>query len=167
MKRSLHLSVFSALCIGSLALASSVAIADVDHVVESGQTLAQIARKYNTSVRSLLAANSEVKATRLRPGQMLRVPEKGVIYVNSGQTLSAIANANGTSVGALAKLNKIKTDSSLKIGQRLVLPSANASVKRKAGKSSRGARGVVTLMRVGSNEKLTMKVLDSRNLVRT
>ena len=44
------------------------------HSIKSGETLAAIARKYNISVNALMAANPQVKPSRLQVGQTLNIP---------------------------------------------------------------------------------------------
>lgn len=44
------------------------------HVIASGETLAQIARRYSVKLSALQAANPGVDARRLRPGQTLTIP---------------------------------------------------------------------------------------------
>lgn len=44
------------------------------HVVKQGETLAQIARRYNIKLNSLQVANPSVEARRLRAGQVLNLP---------------------------------------------------------------------------------------------
>jgi LysM repeat protein len=44
------------------------------HVIQGGETLNAIARKYGIKVEALMAANPRIEARRLRPGQMLLVP---------------------------------------------------------------------------------------------
>lgn len=44
------------------------------HIVQNGDTLASIARKYNVKLDALTAANPSVDAKRLRVGQTLNVP---------------------------------------------------------------------------------------------
>ena len=44
------------------------------HTIASGETPGVIARKYNIKVSALMSANSNVDATRLRPGKTLVIP---------------------------------------------------------------------------------------------
>jgi len=46
------------------------------HRVRSGDTFQRIARHYGTSVRAVLAANPGIKPSRLRPGQVIRIPPR-------------------------------------------------------------------------------------------
>jgi len=45
------------------------------HKIKDGETYASISRKYHVSVDSLMAANPGVKATALRPGQVIRLSQ--------------------------------------------------------------------------------------------
>ena len=46
------------------------------HVIKSGETPAAIARQYGLTATQLMAVNKGVDAHRLRPGQVLNLPEK-------------------------------------------------------------------------------------------
>ena len=46
------------------------------HTIKPGETLAQIARRYNVKLEALMAANPQVDARRLRVGQTLSVPSQ-------------------------------------------------------------------------------------------
>src|SRR5690606_20083197 len=74
-----------------------VASANKEHRVRDGQTLSAIARRYDVGVTSLAAANGISRGQPLRVGQVLRIPEAGVVFVQSGQTISSIANAHHVS----------------------------------------------------------------------
>jgi membrane-bound lytic murein transglycosylase D len=45
-----------------------------EHLIKSGETLATIARKYNTNVKQLMKLNGIKRSRALRPGQTLRIP---------------------------------------------------------------------------------------------
>lgn len=53
---------------------SRTTAAGVSHRVAKGQTLDVIARRYNTSVKAILAANDLKNANRIRAGQVLIIP---------------------------------------------------------------------------------------------
>ncbi len=44
------------------------------HIVQSGDTLASIAKKYGVKLDALKAANPDVTPTRMRPGQTIKLP---------------------------------------------------------------------------------------------
>ena len=95
-----------------------------EYIVERGDTLYSIARKFNVSVNDLIEYNN-LPTTILTPGQSLRIPRVGpsnVIYiVKRGDTLYSIANSYGTTVDAIKNLNNL-TNNTLTIGQELYIP---------------------------------------------
>ncbi|MFT3922370.1 MAG: LysM peptidoglycan-binding domain-containing protein [Myxococcales bacterium] len=147
--------------------------ADRSHTVAAGQSLAAIARKYDVTVWSLAAANAITPETPVRTGQVLNVPDKGVVYVNAGQTLWSVARRHECTVEALASANGLTTASNLRPGMRLVLPGHKPSpggVKepREAGGRSWGTpkkRGHVTLYRVATQQNLALTLVDKRGRV--
>nr|MCU0673498.1 LysM peptidoglycan-binding domain-containing protein [Myxococcota bacterium] len=87
-----RLSAALALLLSALVLfGASRSAAERTHTVQSGQTLAQIARRYRVEVDDLAAANRLRRNSTLRPGQELRVPSEGEIYVRAGDSLSELA----------------------------------------------------------------------------
>jgi rubrerythrin len=90
------------------------------HMVKEGQTLAAIAKQYQVTIGSIAAANGMDKESMLRPGQTLRIPERGVLYVQPGHSLARIARNHDVSIADLAKLNRLSPDATLQLGQRLV-----------------------------------------------
>jgi uncharacterized protein YcbK (DUF882 family) len=150
---------------GSAALAPPPAVADRTHTVRAGQSLARIARRYGIRVQDLAAANGIGTDAQVRPGQVLRIPDEGVVYVRSGQTLAAIARANDVSVGALARENRLREDAALRVGQRLVLPGHAASAEAVEAADRWGrprSPGVVDFMRVHDRERARLRILDRR-----
>ncbi len=116
------------------------------HVIKSGDTLWDIARKYNVSVSELLRWNHLTKHSDLHPGQHLviwthsnihsapttRVASarsnidhaehtSGYHIVRSGDTLWDIARNNNVSVSKLRHWNHLTKHSKLHPGQRIIL----------------------------------------------
>lgn len=112
-----------------------------EYVVKSGDTLSQIAQRYQLPV-SLIRKNNGIKGHFLNVGQVLRIPPSGdgavsgsyskhqiIDYkVVSGDTLSAIAQKFKTSVRNLKRFNGL-TNSTIKVGQVLSIhaPNTNAA----------------------------------------
>jgi uncharacterized protein YcbK (DUF882 family) len=92
------------------------------HEVQPGQTLSAIARRYQASVWDLALANEMRPESRLRVGQTLTVPPRGMTYVRPGQTLSHIAKQHGCTVAALQRLNGLRETTHVRAGSRLTLP---------------------------------------------
>ena len=116
------------------------------HVVESGDTLFSIARKYHTSLKDIIRINGISPTDVIKPGQKLKIPGnanqrvgkasprkikerkkevKAVIYtVKRGDSLWAIANRNETTVKELRRLNKLSGKDVIHTGMKLVVRKA-------------------------------------------
>lgn len=112
----------SVLIVGSSVL--SAAAAQEAYTVQPGDTLAGLARTYNTTVEAILAANN-LTGTDLLAGATLVLPNPERYTVQAGDTLSGIAGTVGLPVEELMALNNL-TDTRLSIGQELVVQSAPA-----------------------------------------
>jgi LysM repeat protein len=121
-----------------------------EHIIVKGETFASLAKKYNVSVKAVMAENPGVDPSRLKIGQRVKIPASRVAQgegaipptrdsrnggqpktytVRSGDNLMKIAKAQGVSIKALRSANALKTDQ-IKVGQKLKIPvkSAPASV---------------------------------------
>jgi uncharacterized protein YcbK (DUF882 family) len=171
-------------------LASAPARAEQTHTVRPGQNLNTIARTYGVTISSLAARNRLAPDATVRDGQVLNLPEKGVVYIGGGQTLWSIARRHGCSVDTLARLNKLTTTTPLKPGMRLRLPGSMAPAAKqdesstaaktagsgnaaKAAAASGGKRwgvakrpGRVDLFRIATSEHLAITLVDERGRVR-
>ena len=94
------------------------------YTVQKGDTLYNIANKYNTTVNALKELNN-LNSNTLSIGQTLKLPSNennNIIYiVQSGDTLYSIAQKFGTTVSAISSLNNLTT-TVLSVGQKLLLP---------------------------------------------
>jgi membrane-bound lytic murein transglycosylase D len=108
------------------------------HVVKSGDTLWDVARKYGVTVPALASANGLWSKAGLVTGARLEIPGKGgtatrtasssttessrmTYKVKRGDTLSQIADRFDVSVRELMTWNRLRQSSSLRAGQRLVV----------------------------------------------
>ncbi len=84
-------------------------VAEVTHVVRSGETLSTIAQRYGTRTRTVAALNHLANSHRISVGQRLRIPASGAAQhtVRAGETLTKIAQIYGTTVQALKTANRI------------------------------------------------------------
>jgi LysM repeat protein len=106
------------------------------YVVQPGDTLATIARRFGVTVADLARANGINDPNRVNGGTLLRIgteppPPPGVHggstgehVVAAGQTLSGIAGHYGISVAELAAANAISDPNLIRVGQRLAVPGA-------------------------------------------
>lgn len=91
------------------------------YVVQQNDTLYTTAKKFNTSIKSIMSLNYLVSPI-LMPGQKLIIPLSNVYIVKNGDSLDSIANRFGTSMSRLKSLNMLDT-SELNMGQRLLIPA--------------------------------------------
>lgn len=107
-----------------LALLATSASAEniLKHVLEKGETLYSVSRKYKVSYEALASANGITDPTKLKVGTILIIPS--VHVVEKGETLFGLARQYGISVGDLLAANKLSQGYVLKIGDVLVVPAA-------------------------------------------
>lgn len=100
------------------------------HVVQAGETLYSIARRYGVTVADLVAANGIANPDRINVGQRLEIPGGTVPpapaprthVVQPGETLLAIALRYGVTVYGLQAANDISDPDHIEVGQELVIP---------------------------------------------
>jgi LysM repeat protein len=152
-------SVCCAIVVGGLwVLAGSTALAQRQHTVRAGQSVALIAKKHKVDIHDLCAHNRMKPTDPVRPGQVLSIPPAGVVYVRPGWTLQRIARTHGVSVQALARANGMKPGAPLKAGERLELPgykTAARATRKDFGKPDRA--GVVTLRAPGGSAEVLLR----------
>ena len=97
------------------------------YIVRRDDTLYTIAKRFNTSVRTLRSLNNWVDSRFLAEGQSLLVPQLNKSRVDSyevksGDSLYSIARQFGTTVSALQSLNGIGNSDYIVSGQLILLP---------------------------------------------
>jgi len=110
------------------------------HVVNRGDTLEQIARRYGVPMEDLLRFNDIPSRNRIYVGQELDLKdteedsprEPSAHVVASGDTLEGISRRYGVSMKELIRLNNISSRNMIYVGQRLVLaePTTEPSKSR-------------------------------------
>jgi membrane-bound lytic murein transglycosylase D len=121
----------------SIPISSPPQNAFVYHRVRSGETLSVIARRYRTSVASIMRANNLSRSNFIVAGRLLKIPQRGYIYqapkpvafnhdaeithiVKKGDSLWIIAKQYGTTTQKIQKLNNLSTTQLYK-GQALTI----------------------------------------------
>jgi len=116
---------------------------DLQHRVASGDTLWDIARKYDVSVDALVRANGLRSGNFIRVGQVLNLPvdaetarvaasvtaEDGSYAVRRGDTMAVIAKRFGVTTSALLSANSLSDANRIYVGQSLRIPGAVAAVQ--------------------------------------
>ncbi len=126
-------------CFLGIALALAIpgkANAERIHVVQRGESLFGIAKRYGVTVEELTRVNGLVSPDRIQAGQRLRIPEPGkkgdrplphrTHVVQRGETLYRISLRYGTTVAALIEANGLTSERIL-TGQVLRIPSTPSS----------------------------------------
>lgn len=100
------------------------------YVVQPGDTLYSIARRYGTTVQAIAALNNIVNPSRIYAGQRLTIyagtvppstPQR-IHIVQYGETLFSIARRYGTTAWAISMANNLYNPNVIYAGQRLVIP---------------------------------------------
>jgi len=115
-------------------------VAYVRHKIRKGEALSTIARKYKTSVRSIVRANHLTSKHRIRAGKWLKIPLRGYSYIDKktikrtkripkykdgtiinyqvkkGNSIWLLARRYNTTVSKIKRINGLQNDR-LKIGQ--------------------------------------------------
>jgi membrane-bound lytic murein transglycosylase D len=108
----------------------------IEHVVRPGDSLWNIAKRYDTTTQEIERLN-RVAASNITLGQVLKIvpaapppqakveppkPRPGRTYeVRKGDTLQSIAKSHNTTVERLLALNKIQPHSKLQLGQKIIV----------------------------------------------
>ncbi|GAB3678295.1 lytic transglycosylase [Salinisphaera aquimarina] len=96
------------------------------YVVQSGDSLWDIAHRYHIDVATLRARNRRVSTT-LHPGQSLIIPgsatppEPSTYLVKRGDSLWSIAHANDVAIADLRRWNRLGRDTALQPGRSLAI----------------------------------------------
>jgi len=104
----------------ALVFSHSIGADELYHVVETGQTLYSISRRYEVPVDALKEANNITDPTRIRVGMQLIIP--GLYEVQRGDTLYRIARMHSMAVDELRTLNSLEEGDVLRVGRVLYIP---------------------------------------------
>ncbi len=111
-------------CLCFLLFFSAAQAEELVHVLQKGETLYGISRKYNVPPETLLSWNEIANPDKLQAGQKIRIPD--VYTVQKGDTLYGIARKLDVSVTTLMQSNKLSANSTIKAGETLYIPSGTA-----------------------------------------
>ncbi|TMV43412.1 LysM peptidoglycan-binding domain-containing protein [Paenibacillus mesophilus] len=96
-------------------------------VVNPGDSLWAIAKRYGVSVDDIVRINEIDEPTRLAVGQALVIPTSDTVHrVAPGESLWTISRRYGVSMEDIARANNLTNPSQLYVGQRLQIPRQGA-----------------------------------------
>ncbi len=96
------------------------------HIVQKGDTLSEIGKKYNVDFRKIKKKNN-LRSDIIYPGQKLIIPitVKGIYHeVKRYETLWRICKTYGVKMEEVIRLNHLSDPDNIKVGQRLFIPGA-------------------------------------------
>lgn len=99
----------------------------INYKVQRGDTLSEIALKYNTTISSIVSLNNIQNPNLIYIGQVLKImknnnglqEQKSYYIVNAGNTLWGIARRYNTTVANLVRLNGIKNPNLIYVGEKI------------------------------------------------
>ncbi|MDI9349876.1 MAG: peptidoglycan DD-metalloendopeptidase family protein [Candidatus Symbiobacter sp.] len=97
------------------------------YIVELGDTLYAVGRKFGLPVIAIINANKLRKPYALTPGQKLSIPHPGLYRVVTGDSFYGIARRFNLSVPQLAELNNLKPPYTIVPGQTILLPHGSGA----------------------------------------
>ena len=100
-------------------------IADLDYVVQAGDTLRRIADRTGSGSEAIARANGLAAPFVIRTGQRLRIPGGRYHLVRQGQTGIAIARAYGIEWSRIVAANDLVEPYILRTGQRVLIPGGD------------------------------------------
>lgn len=144
-----------ALATVAIAATGTAGHATDSYTVRDGDTLSAIAKRTGTDVRTLAADNALADPSRIRAGQVLRLPSAPAApvptpastgyTVRTGDTVSAIARAHGTTVQAVVAANGLDARAFIRAGQTLTIPGAGATAAAPAPAAAAATGGTYTV----------------------
>lgn len=97
-------------------------------VVQPGETLFGVSRKYGVDRGEIIAANALTPPFALRAGQVLTLPQNTNYQVRPGDTLYSVSRQSGVPVQTIAAANNLSAPYTLSSGQVLKLPAGGTMV---------------------------------------
>ena len=109
------------------------------YIVKSGDNLWDIAKKYNTTVSTLMSVNN-LSSDKLKINQQLLIPKESSVGIDitpgigtkytikAGDTLYGIAKKFGVTVDELKNVNNL-TSNTLTVGNILTIPTGESSIE--------------------------------------
>jgi murein DD-endopeptidase MepM/ murein hydrolase activator NlpD len=146
---------------------------DLIYVVQAGDTLSSIGRRYGVSVNDLATANGLINPNLIYVGQRLKIPRatsatptatprtnatpaatqvpttNRLYVVQSGDTLFRIALNYGTTVQALASANNLSNTALIYVGQQLIIPADATSPAATVAQPSTPLRSPFASIEIG------------------
>lgn len=100
----------------------------IDYIVQPGDTVYQLAKKYNTTMYAIIRVNNLMNPDMIIAGKLLKIPvspPEAIIYtVKTGDSLYKIAQKYHTTVDEIASFNYLINPNSIYPGQQLIIAAS-------------------------------------------
>ncbi|MFH1375450.1 MAG: M23 family metallopeptidase [Patescibacteria group bacterium] len=121
---------------GQSALVDRSELADIiEYIVEDGDVLSSIARRFGVSMDTIIWENSITNPHQLKPGTVLAIlPVSGITHeVKTGDSISKIAKQYEVEEEELYKQNQLKEKAELVAGTKVIIPGGKKTVYAGSG----------------------------------
>ncbi|MGC9048645.1 MAG: COG3942 and LysM peptidoglycan-binding domain-containing protein [Patescibacteria group bacterium] len=137
------------------------------YIVQPGDTLESIAKKFNISVETICWENKLSSGAVLKVGQELKIlPVSGLTHkVLAGDTLDALAQKYKTSIEDIIDFNNLADPSDIFVGDVLIIPFGKKPPAPKPKPTSPARTKVLFVNENYSNYKLWLKNTQCRRFV--
>lgn len=95
--------------------------------VKNGDSLLQISKDYQVTLRDLIKQNNLTPPYNLKVGQKITIPAPNYHEVKPGETLYAISRLYNMKVDDLIRMNDLQAPYSVKVGEKLRITNLNES----------------------------------------
>ncbi|MGL4687356.1 MAG: peptidoglycan DD-metalloendopeptidase family protein, partial [Fusobacteriaceae bacterium] len=135
-----------------------IEVKNIDYVIEKGDNLYDIAKKYNIT-EEILKANNPKLGKVIQIGESLKIPsENGVFYkVKKGDSLFKIAQTYKVKVDSFGKYNKLEGNK-LDIGQEIFIKDPNLKFITLKGKEVVAKKGSSSKTELAKTENFVMPI---------
>ncbi len=143
------------------------------HVVQPGESLSEIALRYDVDPADIIAANNIPDPDHLVAGQELVIPgyqppesqESGPVthVVQPGETLSQIAQRYGVAMSEIMAANNITNPNLIKPGQELVIPGITQAEAQAANRTVHVVQPGETLLDIARQYGVSLQELIRAN----
>jgi len=105
----------------------------IKYIVEKGETLSEIADKFNISIDTILLTN-ELTSSRIVPGQELMIlPVNGIMHmVEKGETVKSLALTYKANEEEIINFNDLSENGDIYVGDILIIPGGKMPIKQVA-----------------------------------
>ncbi len=130
-------------------------------IVQKGDTLYSLSRKYQVPLRGLIEENNLSAPYALNIGQSLKLPKRQKHVVSKGETLYSISKKYNVDITSLSRLNDLEEPYTISVGQTLMLPetlagsSSSSTQYQIASKTSSGGSSSYSYTKGNTAKKTT------------